>query len=560
MSVLPGASGHVGGGRSKPNKWKIATLSLVGIFLILFFVPFGKADLSLGNQFIQLILQSGQTQDPFTISNATGSTLAKIDVNGNAFAKSLNATNITAKNIGGVIYADQYASLQDAINATSAYGVLNLPANGIISPTSTIQITKPITIKGQGRRDTIIQPTSAVMNEAINISLSGIYAGSFVDLSGFTLDLSQNPTIDGIEVGSVTNQVYFSDLRFTYGMKQLKLTATASSYFKNLVMYDANYSAIYINGDNGAENSFSDILISSNSAGTTMNSGLNLVRTTTTDTGGIYLDNIRIVRNLGGGPIKNGINMTSSASTRTDIFAFINNLVVDGTLTGDSCLFNNVGNVRMINSWCNNGGNYSALHLMSSGSGSTARFMLSTNWLASPVASIMINGTADTIFGDNLQMYGSNPAILTDTLGTKTNIFFTPNNYFDYVGNYSNDPINLSLWGGQRSFSSGIQINTNYYAGTQQALSIYDPSINKYKYLRLDGSGTLQILNNTFSPIFTLTDSGILALNGVTNFGKLSSSPTANGAGDTYFNTAKNLPCYYNGTNWNYYNNNSAGC
>ncbi len=54
---------------------------MVGILLILLFVPLGKADLSLGNYVISLILQANQAQDPFTISNATGSTLLKIDAN-----------------------------------------------------------------------------------------------------------------------------------------------------------------------------------------------------------------------------------------------------------------------------------------------------------------------------------------------------------------------------------------------------------------------------------------------------------------------------------------------
>jgi len=106
------------------NKLKTATITiLAGILLILFVVPLGKADVSLSNQFIQLILQNGQTQDPFTIKNATGSTLVRIDVDGGVFSQSINATNITAKNIGGVVYADQYLTgsttggVQEAINA-----------------------------------------------------------------------------------------------------------------------------------------------------------------------------------------------------------------------------------------------------------------------------------------------------------------------------------------------------------------------------------------------------------------------------------------------------------
>jgi len=44
------------------------------------------------------------------------------------------------------------------------------------------------------------------------------------------------------------------------------------------------------------------------------------------------------------------------------------------------------------------------------------------------------------------------------------------------------------------------------------------------------------------------------------DFGNNATYPTAFGSGDIYFNTSANLPCFYNGTAWNHYNNNSGGC
>jgi len=101
----------------KLDKWKFGLfVILIGGFFFMV-IPFGKADVSIANQFIEIILQAGQTQDPFMIKNATGSTLVKIDANGAVFSQSINATNITAKNIGGAVYADQYATIEDAFDA-----------------------------------------------------------------------------------------------------------------------------------------------------------------------------------------------------------------------------------------------------------------------------------------------------------------------------------------------------------------------------------------------------------------------------------------------------------
>ncbi len=110
------------GNNSKPNKWKIATLSLVGILLILFFAPLGKADLSLGNQFIQLILQSGQTQDPFTISNATGSTLLKIDANSTITINDESGNPSTVMGPRSGVEAASYIIFTDGTNVYAKNG------------------------------------------------------------------------------------------------------------------------------------------------------------------------------------------------------------------------------------------------------------------------------------------------------------------------------------------------------------------------------------------------------------------------------------------------------
>lgn len=59
---------------------------------------------------------------------------------------------------------------------------------------------------------------------------------------------------------------------------------------------------------------------------------------------------------------------------------------------------------------------------------------------------------------------------------------------------------------------------------------------------------------------FNVDHNGSTYINGTTNFGAWSTPPTAKETGDYYFNKTSKFPCYYNGSTWNYHNNNTANC
>jgi len=145
-------------------------------------------------------------------------------------------------------------------------------------------------------------------------------------------------------------------------------------------------------------------------------------------------------------------------------------------------------------------------------------------------------------------MLWSTPTSKNSYLDIKNNLIYTPAMH----GIYSPDDLSNS------NIIGNIIVNVNK---ADYPLSYDISSI----YLNQENSGT-STNNSIYDDIFVnspnynglsinpnIISSQSVGQNYVTNaidHGYLASSPTTFGAGDTYYNSIKNTPCYYSGINW----------
>lgn len=107
-----------------------------------------------GNRYL---INSSYLWNLFTTTyNASGmSNPATANLNMNGYNVT-NVTNVSAKQIGGVIYADQYPTIQDAINNVSSLGGI-VKISGTISNSGDIIGKSFLTLKGDGRESSTLR-------------------------------------------------------------------------------------------------------------------------------------------------------------------------------------------------------------------------------------------------------------------------------------------------------------------------------------------------------------------------------------------------------------------
>jgi hypothetical protein len=352
-------------------------------------------------------------------------------------------------------------TISQAIAAAGSGGVVHLES-GTYTPTSTVNITTPLTFECSSDGSTIIQPTAAVTGSAININPA---SAAQVIFRNCQIDMSNVPSIPAILVKNLAADSEIAWVQINRGSIGLDISNSSVSSFHDLYITNQSSFGIRDNGDGGAEHTYENVwLINNNNAvGTT--ALFELVRTTTDDTGGIYMHNVRAIQNGSGGTVTNGFLFTSSAGSRTTIFGDLFETVCDGITGGDCVQFNNVQRVRVVGGqWGSAKSNqscaaatvncYAAMNLVSAGQiDATGATFSSAN------RDVSLSGTVDQITLTGNQMFGSaatGAAHVWVVTGATLSNFLIWNNPYDSTTNWSNNESGLIA--GSRLYSNAGNI------------------------------------------------------------------------------------------------------
>jgi len=284
----------------------------------------------------------------------------------------------------------KFTTIQAAIAAAPATGCVYIPA-GIYAPTSTITINKTLNVYCESSASTIITPTNAVTGAAIAITPP---VQDQIILRGCDLEMTSVPGIPAITVNNMGANSEINGMIINGGT--IGIDITNSSVLKIHDNYITNQTLFGIrdNADGGAEHHYDAIwLINNNSTlAPTTTALFEYVRTNTTDTGGLYMNNVRAIANVLGGTVTNGLLITSSAGGRTIIHSHIADTICDGNFNGDCVVLNNVQRVSV------EGGQWGTSHINANCSAATV----------SCFASVSITGSAQIDFSPNVKLISNN--------------------------------------------------------------------------------------------------------------------------------------------------------
>ncbi len=164
------------------------------------------------------LIGNGSIKDVTCISNCTGYVSTSSETNASnltsgtvadaRIAATLTGKNTTGKNIGNILYADQYTTIQDAINAsnTASNTEIYVPA-GIYSLSNYITPKSNLIIRGAGKNATILKASSVL---SYLVYLDGIDNFTLADL---TLD-GNFTTIDVIHSNQSIPYTTMNDITF----------------------------------------------------------------------------------------------------------------------------------------------------------------------------------------------------------------------------------------------------------------------------------------------------------------------------------------------------------
>jgi hypothetical protein len=232
-------------------------------------------------------------------ANAGSGNLASPPPIGSVTPNVVNATAATARSVNGVINPAAFGKADLAANvaaAISAYGCssntlcnFTLPP-GAYSLASTLDFTFPVRIQGSGTGTTRIRPAASLSGAAIKFESSQTVASG---LSELTIDMANVPGGNALVVaGAAYSQ--FRNLEITYpgGCSSTGTAFTASTsgglQVDTLVISNPG-TGVVLQGDGGQESHLNRVQV--NSAKTR---SFDLQRTTTTDVGGLYLNELRM--------------------------------------------------------------------------------------------------------------------------------------------------------------------------------------------------------------------------------------------------------------------------
>lgn len=293
-----------------------------------------------------------------TIPTPSGSVPTNILTSNNIFTGTNSFTNSvfftgnnthsgaeTFANINNCFTVDgtTYTTIQAAITAAPAGGNVCIPA-GAYAPTSTISITKALTIQGPSSGAAIITPTNAVTGAAIAVNPA---VSSQVVIRNLQINMVNVPTIPAITANNMGANSEIGWVVINLGTIGIDITNSGVCKFHDLYITNQTSFGIRDNADGGAEHHYDSVWLINNNNTVNTTALYEYIRTTSTDTGGLYMNNVRAIRNTLGGTVTNGFLITSSAGSRTIIHGFLTDTITDGIFAGDAVLLNNVSRVSV---------------------------------------------------------------------------------------------------------------------------------------------------------------------------------------------------------------------
>ena len=310
------------------------------------------------------------------------------------------------------------AAIQAALN--TGYGV-DFPA-GTYKTVGNLTVVSPTSIRCDSLKGTTIKPAS-LTGYLFEVSI----AGEGFTMTGCNVDMA-NVGAQGILDFNGQTWPRVENCKFTYpsGGTGIAIHATNTGFMDISHVYMMNPgTGISIQADGGVEDQISHSRI--DSAGTV---GIIVNRTTSTDVGGLYIDDVQVVnsQNRAG---NQSIILTSTA-TNTGMPTQLSSIVCDNALGGTGLTVTNVAQVSVSNSWIT--GQTNAIRLEGAGE---FRAVGNQNFQSNTYG-IAFYGTEISTMITNNKVYGATYAFYVDAGATLSGVQLG-NNIVDFGTGWSNN-------------------------------------------------------------------------------------------------------------------------
>jgi hypothetical protein len=292
---------------------------------------------------------------------------------------------------------------------------------------------------------------------------------------------------------TVTNCSRFrmSGFQFARGLIGLYVNGAIDSHFADMWATGQTTAAYKINGDAAMEVHFTDVV-----AREVPGIGFNYVRTSTSDTGGLYLTRCRSIYSTVG---THGYVFTSSAANTT-AFIWMTNCVADG-YADDAVTFNNIASVNIAACFFSTRSTAAtlkaALRITAGYDYSIANTYTFQGSASNTAFCVVVAGSAHEVLVSNhvFDGAGTNTALGLSAAGAS----FLLGQYHCYLATLTDTPTALTAGNGSQ-YAYPTTTWTNSGAGATEAQAVADganPASAK-KFWR-NNNGTLELLNGAFS-------------------------------------------------------------
>lgn len=408
---------------------------------------------------------------------------------------------------------DDAAKIQAALTAADATNgtVLIPPTASGCAIRSALTVPGDVTLLGGGVGAGSRLVALSTFSGTAMLVVSGAGGGG---VRGVGLDLSAADAAEGIAVSGVL-RARIEDVTITYdgGGSGTAITLganTPETHVTNVTILKPGI-GLDVATDDALEHFYTDVVVESPA-----DYGVRIARTTTTDTGAIYMERVKVT-NPAARAASKGILVTSTTAD-TAMPLFLSQVVADGQLGGDSLAIVNVNAIYVDSSWFANaaasGAGYAGVHLTN-----VDGFFAGTTRVASSSRALSVTtGATGVRLALNQIIAVGQTGIYLDGSPTLSdwNVGF---NQF-VAGSLSNDQAALAAAGsGSTTVQTGLRVAvSNAGGGTNskmQLCNVDSGATNTCKTLRIGATGDLEIVDNANAAvIWSLTDAGPLTSRG----------------------------------------------
>lgn len=403
---------------------------------------------------------------------------------------------------------DDTAALQAAINSAITAGTKLALHPGVYKAT-TLNIDGVLTIEGAGADLTTIKALAGTTTRLINYSSATRREHN--KLRHLTIDCTDAMTVQALRVHQQSRMI-IHDVLIRGGAVGLYIETSSGSKFDNMIFRSQATSSLQIQGDGGLEFYFEKIDIRNDNPALTPSTGFEVIRTTATDVGGLYLDGVKITKGTGGA-ITNGIKIACSSGVAA-MPTFMTQCVSDLVLGGAAVVLQNVSSFYLSLCYFSTDSTNASPALYIDGANTiqiTNSFTYALNGSA-PGSIQFVNAPSKLLLigvrcpgGTFLHLPASLPPVemvmescqLSDTVA---------------VANDMGRLVSALGVGGRQNISGPHRVLVATGGGPDQWFVLREPGGNQ-KGFRVSGGGTLQVMNNAGSvSVLNVTDTGNLQL------------------------------------------------